>query len=130
MKINNKHRAFIDEYFSSGFNGTLSYMKVYGCQYDTARTNAPKLLADTGIRKIMEEKQAEIAERANIKKENILTKLMEIAYGENTKPADSIRAINEMNRMLGYATDKVEHSGGIENRVIKVSFKKPLEGEE
>lgn len=48
MDLNSKHKAFCDDYLIT-LNATESYMKVYGCSYDTARANGCKLLANANI---------------------------------------------------------------------------------
>jgi phage terminase small subunit len=49
--ISDQHKLFIEEYLQNGFNATKAYMSVYpNAAYDSARTNAAKLLANTNIR--------------------------------------------------------------------------------
>ena len=43
-RLKAKQRAFIDDYYRPPFNGTKSYMKVYGCSYDAARSAAARLM--------------------------------------------------------------------------------------
>jgi len=57
-----KHRAFLIEYFHLR-NGTKAYMRVYTkSKYDTARANAPKLLAKPCIKQAIAEMDEEFWE--------------------------------------------------------------------
>ena len=43
MKLRPKQKAFIDDYYKPPFNATRSYMKIYNCSYNSARTAAARL---------------------------------------------------------------------------------------
>lgn len=62
---NRKWRLFIDELFKQNQNGTKAYQTVYGCSYDTARANAPTLLANTSISEEIERRLKESAMSAD-----------------------------------------------------------------
>jgi phage terminase small subunit len=50
-KITDNQRIFIAEYVNNGFNGTQAYLKLNLTQnYDTARTDASKLLANSNVK--------------------------------------------------------------------------------
>lgn len=52
-------------YYSRTFNATQSYMNAFHCSYETANTNGPKLLVNTGIK-------AEIKRLKEIKRQQIV----------------------------------------------------------
>lgn len=50
-----EHHEFVRSYVANGGNGTQAYLSAYPrCKYDTARANAPKLLALTCISEALE----------------------------------------------------------------------------
>lgn len=102
MKNNEKYIAFVNEYFENGFQCTKAYMKIFGSRYEIAGANAVRLMGKPKIRELIEEKQAEILERAKIRKEDILTQLMNIAYDNGARNIDRIKALEQINKMLGY----------------------------
>lgn len=75
---NKKHRLFIDEYFKQNLNGTKAYQTVYGCTYDAARANAPKLLAIACISEEIEYRLKQSAMSAD----EVLSRLAEQARGD------------------------------------------------
>lgn len=82
--LNLRHRAFIDEYFRNGFNGTRAYMEVYpGSSYSAAQTSAHALLRKPNIREEVEriheqqlmskgEIESRLARRARARPEDLL----------------------------------------------------------
>lgn len=48
LKLNKRQRAFVDEYCRD-LNATRAYMRVYDCDYNSARASAAKLLAKNNI---------------------------------------------------------------------------------
>lgn len=79
-------------YYSKTFNATMSYKKAYGCNYDSARSNGPALLANTCIR-------AEITRLKEIRSvallasvDDVVEKYMHIAFADITDFLDFGRA--------------------------------------
>jgi hypothetical protein len=63
---------------------TEAYQKAYGCSYDAARANAPKLLANISILAEIERRKAAIAAKHKITPESVTGGIVEIALdGEN-----------------------------------------------
>lgn len=57
--LSKKHQKFVDEYLRC-WNGTRAYMRVYrNSSYDSARANAPKLLANDSIAQTISERMNE-----------------------------------------------------------------------
>ena len=75
---NAKHRRFIDKYLELGMNGTKAYQAVYGCTYDAARANAPKLLANASISEEIDQRLNELAMPVN----EAIARLGNIARGD------------------------------------------------
>ena len=80
MKLNEKHKAFCDFYIES-LNATESYMKVYECSYNTARTNGARLLTNANIKKYIDEVMSAKDESRIASQDEILQILTDIARG-------------------------------------------------
>lgn len=122
--MNLKHKKFADEYLSNGFNGKDAYLKVYPNVADsTATVNASKLLNDTNIQEYILDIQAKLEKKSLITKEDIIKDLLEIKdlYKKEGKFShNSIRAIENINRMLGYnEAEKVDIKAEIENKTLR-----------
>ena len=79
-KLNEKHKAFADHYVES-LNATESYMKVYECSYNTARTNGARLLTNANIKKYIDEVMSAKDESRIASQDEILQILTDIARG-------------------------------------------------
>ena len=79
-KLNEKQKAFADHYVES-INATESYMKVYECSYNTARTNGARLLANTNIKNYIDEVMSAKDESRIASQDEILQILTDIARG-------------------------------------------------
>jgi fumarate hydratase class II len=122
--MNLKHKAFADEYISNGFNGKDAYLKIYPKVADsTATVNASKLLNDTNIQGYILDIQAKLEKKSLITKEEIIKDLLEIKdlYKKEGKFShNSIRAIENINRMLGYnEAEKIDIKAEIENKTLR-----------
>ena len=80
MKLNENHKAFCDFYIES-LNATESYMKVYKCSYNTARTNGARLLTNANIKKYIDEVMSAKDESRIASQDEILQILTDIARG-------------------------------------------------
>lgn len=76
---NDKWKKFCLLYLQS-YNATQSYLKVYDCSYETARTNGPALLANTRVKKYLDELRAEQSNELYITSTDIIKQQMKIAY--------------------------------------------------
>jgi len=127
MKYTKKQIDFIEHYLSNGYNGTKAALSA-GYSEKTAYSIANELLKKPEIQALIKEKQNEIAKRNNITKDGLIRILINIANDEQAKNSDKIKSIEVMLKALGFnEPDKIEHSGGIENKIIKIKFKKPDE---
>ena len=79
-KLNEKQKAFADCYIES-LNATESYMKVYECSYNTARTNGARLLTNANIKKYIDEVMSAKDESRIASQDEILQILTDIARG-------------------------------------------------
>lgn len=80
MKLNEKQKAFCDFYIES-LNATESYMKVYECSYNTARTNGARLLTKANIKNYIDEVMSAKDESRIASQDEILQILTDIARG-------------------------------------------------
>ena len=79
-RLNDKQKAFADYYIES-LNATESYMKVYECSYNTARTNGARLLTNANIKKYIDEIMSAKDESRIASQDEILQILTDIARG-------------------------------------------------
>lgn len=79
-KLNEKQKAFADYYIES-LNATESYAKAYECNYNTARTNGARLLANANIKKYIDEVMSAKDESRIASQDEILQILTDIARG-------------------------------------------------
>ena len=79
-RLNDKQKAFADYYIES-LNATESYMKVYECSYNTARTNGARLLTNANIKKYIDEVMSAKDESRIASQDEILQILTDIARG-------------------------------------------------
>ena len=121
--INDKHRAFAEEYMTNGFNSTQAYMKVYGpnIEYDTAKVNGSKLLTHTNVKLIIGEIKGEIAAKNEINREEIISLTKEILLNNLEKsPQHSLKAIEILTKMGGLnAAEKQE----IKHLGVNINYK-------
>ncbi len=104
-KLTNKQERFIDEY-TIDFNATRA-AKSAGYSEDTAYSQGQRLLTHPKIQERIQLKKEEIAKRVQISKEEIIKNLIQIK--DEAQPAQAIRALEVLNRMLGFnATEKQE----------------------
>lgn len=82
-ELTDKQRLFC-LYYSKTFNATRSYQKAYGCAYDSAMVNGPRLLGNDRVKvEIMRLKEERYA-RAFLSEEDIVQKYMDIAFADVT----------------------------------------------
>lgn len=120
-------QIFADEYLID-CNGTRSYQVAYPeAGYDTARANAPGLLAKTCVKQYIDARMAEKTDDRIMKQDEILMLLTSIARGEQTEQTlkgvgqgaqvlvdrdaqlkDRIKAIELLGKRYGTFTEKVD----------------------
>lgn len=69
-------------FFVKTFNATKSYMKAYGCNYQTAAVNASKLLKKTKIKKYIQELKEEKEASMFFREEDLVQKYFDIAFAD------------------------------------------------
>jgi phage terminase small subunit len=126
MKITSMHYEFCDIYLKNGGNAAYAYKEVYPtCSNVTARVNGYKLLQTEELKDYIKMKRQESMEKHNITKDEILSVVMGIMTDEDSKTTDRLKASEILLKALGLnMPEKTELSGGIENKVIKVKYKK------
>lgn len=88
--MNPKQQRFCDEYLKD-CNGTRAYMVAYpDANENSARANAPKLLANTSIKQYIDEHNEKLHNSKIADAEEIRRLLTEIARGEETGKSESI----------------------------------------
>ena len=108
--MNNRHKAFCDEYLSNGLNGTQAYKKVYKVNDKVAEASASRLLLNVKVKEYIQEQQEITSQRLQITKEDLIKDLIDIKdNNKDDAPPFAIKAIEVINKMLGYnATEKSE----------------------
>lgn len=126
MDLNSKHKAFCDDYLIT-LNATESYMKVYGCNYDVAKANGSRLLANANVKKYLDERMEAKEDNRIMKQDEILAILTSIARGteqeedvsvtqagkvirfeKNPSNKDRMKALELLGKRYRLFTDKVE----------------------
>lgn len=126
MDLNSKHKAFCDDYLIT-LNATESYMKVYGCNYDVAKANGSRLLANANVKKYLDERMKAKEDNRIMKQDEILAILTSIARGteqeedvsvtqvgkvirfeKNPSNKDRMKALELLGKRYRLFTDKVE----------------------
>jgi len=110
-KLNDKHLLFIDEYIKHRV-ASRAYGKAYGCPStsQTARTQSSILLTEPVILAELELRREELKNSANIQKEDILNKLIELAEqceSDNDK-RNLLKTYDMINKMTGIYQDKID----------------------
>lgn len=82
-ELTEKQRLFI-LYYAKNFNATRAYQKAYGCSYETALTNGPRMLGNAGIRNEIGKIKRERCAKALLEPNDIFQKYIEIAFADLT----------------------------------------------
>lgn len=93
-------------YYAKSFNAAKSYMKAYGCKYETAVVSASKLLTKPNIRKAIEEIKASKAQVEMLKMDDIVNGFMDIAFNEEESAKDRMRAMEWLSSNMGLANEE------------------------
>lgn len=85
--MNERHKAFCDEYLANGRNGYRAYIAIYGEKdnRDTAEANASRLLTNAKVKEYLKERSEDIAEALGITFEWILKEQRDIYHMAKTK---------------------------------------------
>ena len=116
MPLSKKHIAFIEEYLSNGLVCSAAYRSVFkNVTVKSSETLGSRLLGKVEVKEEIAKRQAITAAKLDIKKDDLLKRLMDIAESQKDMMAStSVAAIKQASKMLGYdEPNKIEHSGSI-----------------
>ena len=108
--LNDSQKAFAKEYVTH-WNGTKAYQTAYPkSSYESAKVNASKLLTNTNIQQHIESIQKDLSKLCGVSVLSNVNLLLEIINSDLTeRPSDKIKAIEVINKLLGFnAPDKTE----------------------
>lgn len=80
-ELNDKQRLFCI-YYIKRFNATKAYQKAYGCSYETALVNGPRLLGNARIQEEIQDLKEGKLNRIMLSEEDIFQKYMDIAFSD------------------------------------------------
>ena len=106
--LTSKQSLFIEHYLDSN-NATESYRKAYNCEnmkYHTIANNAYKLLKNNDIATKVIEYQQEIETSIVWNRSQMILKLKDIAYSDDSSNNEKIGAIKQASTMMGF--DKMQ----------------------
>lgn len=80
-ELTDKQRLFCI-YYIKRFNATKAYQKAYGCSYETALVNGPRLLGNARIQEEIQDLKEGKLNRIMLSEEDIFQKYMDIAFSD------------------------------------------------
>lgn len=80
-ELADKQRLFCI-YYIKRFNATKAYQKAYGCSYETALVNGPRLLGNARIQEEIQDLKEGKLNRIMLSEEDIFQKYMDIAFSD------------------------------------------------
>jgi len=123
MTLTAKQEQFAQA-IASGMNQSDAYRKAYeagGMKASSVTEKASELAANVKVTSRVTELQAELAEKQLWTRQDSVTELAEIARGVESKAAEKIAAIKELNLMHGFnAPTKIELGGVLIHRIERV----------
>lgn len=126
MIVNQRHQAFLDEYFANGMNATAAYKVVYPDSSHAAAQSSSSDLVRT-LKVEIERRQAIEAAKNDIKKEELiadLKKMIEDCKKDNDRP-NMIKAINLLARMGGHFNEGIDVNTGTSSININLNLDTP-----
>lgn len=79
--LTDKQKAFVLEYLRI-YNATQAYINVYGATYNTAKTNGPKLLENTGVQEQIKQIRAAKLHELSIEPFDLITDIAKEAKAD------------------------------------------------
>lgn len=104
ITLTDKRARWCEEYYKS-MNATQSYMTVYDCTEESARTNVKRLLKDEMCSKYIQYLISENKKSINVEIADIVTELKSIAFDEKSKNSDKLRALEMLAKYKGMFND-------------------------
>jgi len=107
--LNPKQKQFVHHYIKK-WNATKSYQKVYGTESpETAKASASRLLTNVNVQKYIKECLGDLEKIAKVSKLGNILEARKIAYSNEVKETDKLKAIEVVNKMMGWnEPDKVQ----------------------
>ncbi len=123
MTLTAKQEAFAQA-IASGMNQSDAYRAAYDASKtkpESVNVNASKLMAGAKVSLRVAELQAALADKQLWTRIDSVTELADIARGSESKAAEKIAAIKELNLMHGFnAPTKIEMGGSLIHRIERV----------
>lgn len=117
--MNPKQQRFVEEYCVD-FNATQAAIRA-GYSEKTARAIASENLTKLYIKEAIEERLSKKHKKTEITAELVLSGIKEIAFKQNAKETDRLRALELLGKYLKLFTDKIETKVET-NEPIKIVF--------
>jgi phage terminase small subunit len=80
-ELSDRERLFC-VYYLKNFNAVKSYMKVYGCTYESAAVSAHRMLKNAKIKTYLEELREARDEKIQLREDDIIQKYTDIAFAD------------------------------------------------
>lgn len=113
--LNDKSRAFCQEYVANNYNAVKAYMVAYPTSTEvSSKSNANRLLRRPEIKEYIKEIQKERFEALNISADRIACELAGMAFSEfddNNTATSKLKALDLLQKQLGLQNQKVELNG-------------------
>lgn len=121
VKLTKKHELFAEEYLTD-LNATQAAIRA-GYSKKTANEQGARLLANVSIQKYIKEQLKIRQERNKITQDMIIDELRKLGFAEidadSLKPADKLKALELIARMLGLDKPKENGNNGMLEQLIK-----------
>jgi phage terminase small subunit len=111
-RLSGKQRAFCREYVRE-WNGTKSYMKVYGVKSeDVAGASSARLLRNVRIQAFCDELEKNLEKTTGISKISVVLEHKTIAFSKAEETKDRQKSLDSISKLLGYdSAGKLELTG-------------------
>ena len=121
VKLIKKHELFAKEYLID-LNATQAAIRA-GYSKKTAAAQGARLLTNVNIQKYIKELQQSRQKRSEITQDMIIDELRKLGFAEidtdSLKPADKLKALELIARMLGLDKPKENGNNGMLEQLIK-----------
>lgn len=108
MALTAKEKQFCLEFVANGYNGFRAYKEAYRCNDATANARASVLLKKEDVRLYIGELQKDRIDAQFVSADRVLEALCSVAFGEEASDKDRLRAIELIQKQLGFVTQRIE----------------------